>query len=142
MVERPARRSPRLARRRAMSRDDGGGIRGYIAGAWEAWNEFWFSPTNPATLSFIRVLAGAMLLYTHAVWTLDLEAFFGPHGWLPPRLMHDVHQYMNGGPDSPTRLIWTHFDYVQSTTMLWAVHLGALVVFFLLMVGFFSRTMA
>ena len=25
----------------------------------------------------IRLLGGAMLLYTHLVWTLDLEAFFG-----------------------------------------------------------------
>jgi hypothetical protein len=117
------------------------GIRGYVADVWEAWNEFWFTPTSPSTLSAIRVLAGAMLLYTHAIWSLDLEAFFGPRGWLPPTLMHDVHQVANG-PDGPAQLIWTYFDYIQSPTMLWVVHLAALAVFFLLMVGFFSRTMA
>jgi uncharacterized membrane protein YphA (DoxX/SURF4 family) len=119
-----------------------GGIRGYIGDVWEVWNDFWFTPTNPATLSLIRVFAGAMLLYTHAVWTLDLQAFFGPQGWLPRGLMHDVHQFMNGGPDAPRRLIWSYFDYIQSPSVLWIVHIAALVVFFLLMIGFFSRTMA
>ena len=42
-----------------------------------AWNRFWFAPADPTTLCLIRVLAGLMLFYTHAVWTLDLDAFFG-----------------------------------------------------------------
>ena len=52
--------------------------RSYVAEVWEAWDDFWFTPTSPSTLSAIRVLAGAMLLYTHLVWSLDLDAFFGP----------------------------------------------------------------
>jgi uncharacterized membrane protein YphA (DoxX/SURF4 family) len=119
-----------------------GGIRGYVGDVWDAWNDFWFSPTNPATLSLIRVLAGAMLFYTHLVWSFDLEGFFGKEGWLPRSLMHDIHQFMNGGAEGPTRWIWSYFDYIDSTTWLWVVHIAALVVFFLLMVGFFSRTMA
>ena len=63
--------------------------RSYLAEVWEAWDEFWFSPTSPSTLSAIRVLAGAMLLYTHLVWSIDLNAFFGANGWLPPQMMHD-----------------------------------------------------
>ncbi len=117
------------------------GLRGYVADVWEAWNGFWFSPTSPSTLAAIRVLAGAMLLYTHAVWSFDLEAFFGPRGWLPPELMDQAHQAMNG-PDGPARFIWSYFDYIQSPTVLWTVHLTALLVFLLLMVGLFSRTMA
>ena len=57
--------------------------RSYFAEVWEAWNEFWFTPTSPSTLSAIRVLAGAMLLYTHLVWSFDLTGFFGQNGWLP-----------------------------------------------------------
>jgi hypothetical protein len=120
-----------------------GGIRGYVGDVWDGWNEFWFSPTNPATLSAIRVFAGAMLFYTHAVWTLDLAAFFGPDGWLPRDMMHNVHQYMNNaGPDDPGRWNWSYFNYIDSPTVLWIVHVTALVVFFFLMVGFFSRVMA
>jgi hypothetical protein len=29
----------------------------------------------------MRILFGGMLLYTHIVWGLNLEGFFGPHGW-------------------------------------------------------------
>lgn len=121
--------------------------RGYVAEAWDAWNEFWFTPTSPSTLSAIRVLAGAMLLYTHVVWSFDLDAFFGPNGWLPPSLMQDVRHATND-PDGPgpltgsARAIWTHFAFIPSSKLMWAVHIAALGVFFLLMIGFFSRTMA
>ncbi len=121
---------------------DRGGIRGYIGDSWKAWNEFWFAPTNPATLSLVRVLAGAMLFYTHLVWSFDLTSFFGRDGWLPVTLMQDVHQYMNGGAAEAARWNWSYFNLIESPTVLWIAHIAALVVFFLLMVGFFSRTMA
>ena len=38
------------------------------------WNRFWFTPADPATLGAIRIFAGAMLFYTHLVWSLDLPA--------------------------------------------------------------------
>jgi hypothetical protein len=121
--------------------------RSYIAEVWEAWDEFWFAPTSPSTLSAIRVLAGAMLLYTHFVWSLDLDAFFGTKGWLPPELMSAVHEVGND-PDGPgpetsaARTIWTHFSYVHSPKLVWTIHITALVVFFLLTIGLFSRLMA
>lgn len=118
------------------------GIRGYIADVWDAWNEFWFAPTDPATLSAIRFFTGAMLFYTHLIWSFDLSGFFGPNGWLPLQLMADVSQFTNGGPDAPVRWSWTYFNYIDSPTVLWIVHIAALFVFFFLMVGFFSRTMA
>lgn len=117
-------------------------IRDYLGDAWEAWNEFWFAPSSPSTLSVIRVLAGAMLLYTHLVWTFDLDAFFGPEGWLPTSFVQEVHQQSNGGPDAPQRLMWSHFYYVQSPLAMRAIHFAALVVFFLLTIGLFSRTTA
>lgn len=122
-------------------------VRNYVADVWNAWSEFWFHPINPATLSAIRVLAGAMLLYTHLIWSYDLTAFFGRDGWLPPELMQEVAQAMNDpdgpGPEmAPSRWTWSHFDVVQSPTWMYAVHVAALVVFFLLTIGLFSRTMA
>jgi uncharacterized membrane protein YphA (DoxX/SURF4 family) len=119
-----------------------GGIRGYIADVWQAWNRFWFEPTDPATLSAIRVFAGAMLFYTHLIWSFDLRGFFGPNGWLPLQLMADVSQFTNGGPEAPARWSWSYFNYIDSPTVLWIVHISALFVFFFLMIGFFSRTMA
>ena len=43
-----------------------------------------------ATLGMIRICAGAMLLYTHLVWGLDLTTFFGAHGWLSPSAVSSV----------------------------------------------------
>jgi hypothetical protein len=51
----------------------------------DGWNHFWFTPQDPATLGLIRILVGTMLFYTHVVWSLDLEGFFGAGGWLAPR---------------------------------------------------------
>jgi len=45
-------------------------MRDYVGEVWEAWSEFWFAPSSPTTLSAIRVLAGAMLLYTHVIWSV------------------------------------------------------------------------
>lgn len=121
--------------------------RSYIAEFWDAWNTFWFTPTSPSTLSAIRVLAGAMLLYTHLVWTLDLDAFFGPEGWLPSQLMQEA-EIANNDPDGPgpevgaPRLNWSHFGWIHSSKLVWTIHIAALAAYFLLMVGFFSRTMA
>ncbi len=42
---------------------------------------FFFSPTDPTALGFIRLLTGLIVLYTHAAYAFDLTAFFGPDGW-------------------------------------------------------------
>jgi hypothetical protein len=42
---------------------------------------FFFTPTDPTTLGFMRIMTGLILLYVHAAYSLDLQAFFGPHAW-------------------------------------------------------------
>jgi len=42
---------------------------------------FFFSPTDPTTLGFMRIMTGLVLLYTHAAYTPDLKEFFGPDAW-------------------------------------------------------------
>jgi hypothetical protein len=122
--------------------------RDYLSEVWESWNSFWFTPTSPSTLSAIRVLAGAMLLYTHLVWSFDLTGFFGENGYLPQAFMHEVHLTENDpdGPNGPKppieRFMWSHFNYVHSPKLMWTIHIVALVVFFLLTIGLFSRAMA
>ncbi len=38
--------------------------------------------------------------------------------------------------------MWSHFNYVHGAKLMWTIHIVALVVFFLLTIGLFSRTMA
>jgi membrane protein required for beta-lactamase induction len=46
------------------------------------WDAFWYRPVDPTLLGTIRILTGLMLLYTHAVWGLALNDFFGRDSWL------------------------------------------------------------
>lgn len=98
-----------------------------------SWDRFWFTAVDPATLSLIRVCAGAMLLYTHLVWTINLEDFFGPDGWLMPSAVHAFHRGM---------YTWSYFWWLDTPAKLWAAHIAALVVFTMLTVGLFSRIVA
>jgi hypothetical protein len=108
-------------------------VRDWWREAIEGWNRFWFTPADPATLSLIRVLAGLMLLYTHAVWTLELDDFFADDGWISPAAAAARQQ---------GTYVWSHFYYIHSATMLWTVHIAALVVFAMLAVGLASRVVS
>jgi hypothetical protein len=59
-------------------------------GAFRAWNDFWFTPVDPAPLCLLRLLVGGMLVYSHAVWGLDLEGFVGPEGWNSAELIQEM----------------------------------------------------
>ena len=96
-----------------------------MASVAQAWNRFWFTPCQGETIGVIRIAAGAMLLYTHLVWSLDLEAFFSTDGWLA------------SSQRSP--FVVSHFWAIDSTAMLWTVHIVALVVFAMMMVGCYTR---
>ncbi len=60
-------------------------VRNWAAAVVDGWNRFWFTPADPATLGAIRIFAGAMLFYTHLVWSLDLRAFLGRAAGCRPR---------------------------------------------------------
>jgi hypothetical protein len=116
-------------------------MRAYVGEAWTAWNRFWFEPEDPATLSLLRLLAGALLLYTHFIWSFDLAGFLGFEGYLPPSYLRDLQRL---GPDAsgPPWHVWSLFYWIKPAWLLWTVHLAALAVFLLLTIGLFSRTAA
>ena len=99
--------------------------------AWRGWNRFWFTPADPATLGLIRICAGAMLFYTHLVWSFDLAAFFGPNSWLDREFLE---QLQRGS------LVGSHLWWCETPAALWTVHVLALAVFALFTVGLATRT--
>lgn len=105
-------------------------IRDWANDAWQAWNTFWFTPQDAATLGLIRIFTGAMLLYTHLVWSLDLSGFFGAEGWLSKDFAYRYHDSVFG---------WSHLYWLEGSVSLWCSHVFALAIFFSLMVGFQSR---
>jgi len=94
------------------------------------WNRFWFSPEDPATLCLIRILAGSMLLYTHLVWSIGLEDFFLPTGWISPAA---------AGSAQPDPFAWSYFWWINTPGPLWSAHLAALLAFACLTLGLFTR---
>ncbi len=109
-------------------------IDAYVCNATSAasdqWNQFWFAPADPATLCLIRVLAGAMLFYSHAIWTLDLEAFFGEQSWLTRDVVNQM--FADG-------YTWSILSWCRTSVSLWVVHLLALTTFALFTIGLWTR---
>ena len=106
-------------------------IRDYLSETSYQWNRFWFLPRSAEVLSIMRILVGSMLLYTHLVWTLELNTFFGPDGVLPV-------DYRSSYPEIGS-YAWSHFDWSTSTLWIWGSHFLALTVFALFMFGAFTR---
>ena len=95
-----------------------------------AWDRFWFQKSDPIVLCIIRVIAGAILFYTHLVWTFELEGFFSND-----LLLSAEHNEIITG----TNFAWSHFNWIESFALLTAMHYFALVCMFLFWVGFYTR---
>ena len=105
----------------------------WVRDAASAWDRFWFTPAAPHTLAAIRVLGGAMLFYTHLVWSVKLEAFLGPQAFVDNATARHLQDDWYS---------WSYLWYVDSPALLWALHIGALIVFALLTLGLFTRVMS
>jgi hypothetical protein len=97
-----------------------------LAGAWEA---FWFTPADPTLLGVLRILTGLMLVYTHAVWGLALNEFFGPASWLSPELVRALQA------DQYTYSFW----WAVPPDSLWTAYALSMLVLLLFTVGLFTR---
>ena len=82
-----------------------GSIVGWFREVRDAWDRFWFTPTEPHTLAMIRILAGGMMFYTHFVWSLDLMSFVGPDSWITADLSRQLHS---------DTYAWSYLWYLES----------------------------
>lgn len=94
------------------------------------WDRFWFAPVDPFTLCVMRILAGAIIFYTHLVWTLEFPSFFSADQLLS--LEHN--QIITGSV-----FAWSHFHWIESLSVLWIIHGFALVTMFLFFLGLWTR---
>ncbi|MBW3595911.1 MAG: HTTM domain-containing protein [Planctomycetes bacterium] len=108
-------------------------IRDWFRDVLRAWNRFWFTPAQPHTLALIRILGGGMLLYTHLAWTLHLSNFLGPNSWVTREVSQSLHQ---------DTWAWSYWWLVDSPALMWTLHIAAVVVFAMLMLGVYTRVVA
>jgi hypothetical protein len=98
------------------------------AAVGDGWARFWFTPSDPATVSALRLLTGLVVVYLHATLSLDLMTFFGPAGLLPvfeiAPLEGNTFSYLN---------------YASSPAELWSLHLLGLVALVLFAAGLWTR---
>ncbi len=106
-----------------------------VQGTRRGWNQFWFTSMDVATLSLIRVLAGAMLVYTHLVWSRQLWAFLSPNGLLERSYVHKLRELPSGMPS----FAWTYWDWLDRPAAIWTVHILGLVVLVMFTLGLFTR---
>lgn len=94
------------------------------------WNRFWYTPSDPLTLSALRLLVGLVATYTISMFTFDLLELFGPDGLLPTNLVQSLQE---------GRTRFSVLDYVHSPSQLWAVHAASLAILVLFTIGAFTR---
>lgn len=133
-------------------------VRNWSAEWVRAWDRFWFTAIDPATLGFIRILAGAMLFYTHAVWSRGLIQFFGPQSWTNRAAFRAFmpgafawSEYFAGDPaalkraiETPGSFTWSYWWWVESLAggspaVIWTVHIAGLIVIALFTLGLWTR---
>src|SRR5580692_10969643 len=105
-------------------------------GFGRAWNRFWFTPSDPYTLSVLRVLVGLVATYNLFSYSFDLDRFFGPAGMLPTDLIRSLAEARSAA-DATYR--FSFLDNVHSSGELWAFHLLSLAVLVLFTVGLYTR---
>lgn len=101
------------------------------------WEAFWFTPSQPHTLALIRILGGAMIFYTHLVWTKEYSNFLGAQPWVDTATSKLLNTDAGG-----TLYGFSHFWWIDSPGALWGIHLFALLCMAALTLGLYTRAAA
>jgi hypothetical protein len=99
----------------------------------QAWNRFWFTPSDPFTLAVLRVLTAGVALALYLSYIPDLEQWFGPDGLLSENSMLRLRG---------TVPVFSIFDYATSNTSLWVFFWLGAAALSLFLIGLFTRVTA
>jgi hypothetical protein len=129
------------------------------------WDRFWFTPVDPATVGFVRILAASTLLFIHLACLPDFMDFVGPNAWVDSQAIQEIIAL----PDHPDfqqlkdtteedsfeiwrdkvknrqLLVWYRLSiwfYVQEPVLMWILEGVFLVCMACYVIGFCSRPMA
>ncbi|CAD72355.1 MAG TPA: HTTM domain-containing protein [Rhodopirellula baltica] len=107
----------------------------YAASWVDAWDRFWFTPRHIDTLAVLRIVTGAMLLYSHLVLATDFASFIGTEAWIDNETSARLHD----GTLGEQTAAWSYLWLVDNATVLWLNHIATILVTACFMVGFLTR---
>ncbi len=111
-----------------------------------SWDRFWFTPTDPTTICFIRLLSGAVAFYVCLTYSWGLFSYIGPNGWVDAKvntyMLQELPIYAMAtewAEDNPKigngHYYWSIYFHVQSPGWIVAIHVFFLVCILLYTVG-------
>jgi predicted DCC family thiol-disulfide oxidoreductase YuxK len=100
----------------------------------QGWNTFFFRPADPTPLGLIRIVVGALAFWSLLVLGLDLNDFFGTHGWADPVVIWETQRQRQP-------LAWS-FWFLVPDNLLRPAWLVCLAILGLFTVGLASRVTA
>ncbi len=107
----------------------------WLADWGSGWNKFWFTSTTADTLAILRILTGAIALYTLLVWTCEFQGFIGGG------LVSEEFRGLMFRTSLESTLAWSHFDWLDASLHM-PVHIAGLVILLLFTVGYQTRVTA
>ncbi|WP_407652595.1 hypothetical protein [Aporhodopirellula aestuarii] len=101
----------------------------------DAWDDFWFAARHIETLAVLRIITGAMLLYSHVVLATDLDSFIGVDAWINNDTSRALHDGTLGEPTAAWSYLWD----INSPALIGVHHFITILVAAAFMVGFLTR---
>lgn len=102
----------------------------------QAWNQYWFRPSDPATAAVLRIAVGTLAFYSIFTFSFDLERLFGPEGILSPAVVNELLVARN---PQDARWRFSFLDALDNRAELWTFHVLSLVVLAMFTAGLWSR---
>src|SRR5262245_19079051 len=121
-----------------------------LGDVWSAWDRFWFSRMDPATLSWIRLCCGLLTFYVHLTYSWGLLAYVGPDGWVNDKIagyaLRDAPYYgYRGGwddtyvPVDKGNYYWSIYYHVTDPGWIVTIHVFFLLCMLLFALGLGTR---
>ena len=122
-----------------------------MPGWLQAWNRFWFAPTDPTGLGLMRLLCGLLVVYVHLVYSYDLFSYLGPHAWMDQAAQNyvrkeaDVYVPETTWTEMPRpsgehgQYFWSIYYHVHDPSWIVVIHVGILAVMLLFTAGLWTR---
>ncbi len=101
----------------------------------DAWDHFWFTARHIETLACLRIITGAMLLYSHLVLATDLSSFLGTEAWINNETAEALHD----GRFGESTAAWSYLWKMDSPGVIAVHHFIVILVSAAFMVGFLTR---